>query len=184
MRKLIAATATAIVLLSGCVETEAPTTTTTEASASPVMGEWVSVGDLDLLVESHEVYDATRDNQFNDANYRVGITATNARGPADEVYDLSPISSFDLVDSSGQVHDTGWGCAGCPDEVESVGLTHGASITGWLYFELPEGRTASELILSLRSVSQSRRTLVVVASQLIVDVFGCFSSCGVCGAWC
>ena len=108
------------------------------------IGEQLQVGDLNLTIEGVESVNTKTFNQFNDANVRVKATAANARGKSDKTYNISPLA-FKLVDGNGVAHDPTFGCAGCPNEIGSVSLTGGGSISGYLYFAMPAGVTMTEL---------------------------------------
>lgn len=133
-------------------------------SSQPQAGDQVSVGSLDLTVLSVEPYDASQDNQFNDQNVRVLVEAVNVRGDADEEYNLSAFA-FKLVDSNGIAHDTGLGCAGCPDEIVGADLVRGGHIRGYVYFAVPANLQLVELIYEpLFSFNKARIRLPAVSS--------------------
>lgn len=117
---------------------------TSSASPQPRIGELISVGSLDLIIHTVEPVDASQYNMFNEANTRVRLTATNARGDADEEYNLSGFY-FALVDSNGIAHDVAL-CAGCPDEISNVDLVNGGRVEGALYFNIPSNRSLVELL--------------------------------------
>ncbi len=112
----------------------------------PQIGDVVEVGSLDLTVVEVEDYDSSRHNQFNDANVRVQVTATNARGDASDEYNFSPLLAMQLVDSDGIAHDPELGCADCPDEITTVDLVRGGTVRGYVYFAIPAGKGLVELI--------------------------------------
>lgn len=133
-----------------------PATTSGSGSSAPTVaqssgglvrgsvGQLLQVGDLNLTIEGVENVNTKTFNQFNDANVRVKVSATNARGAEDRTYNIS-LFAFKLVDGNGVAHDPGLGCAGCPNEIASTSLTKGGSITGYVYFALPAGTTMTEL---------------------------------------
>ena len=122
------------------------------------IGDLVSVGSLDFTVLSVDTsFDSAQYNMFNEANVGVRIRATNARGDADEEYNLSPFFAMKLVDSDGIAHDPAIGCAECPDEIGSVDLVRGGTVTGNVYFEIPAGKRIVELIYApLLSTNKAR----------------------------
>ena len=117
---------------------------TNPPQAQPGLGDLVSVGSLDLVVHAVEPFDTTQYNMFNEANTRVRVTATNARGDANQEYNISGFY-FSLVDNNGIAHDVAL-CAGCPDEISSVDLVRGGRVQGALYFNIPSGRSLVELL--------------------------------------
>ena len=125
------------------------------------IGDLVKVGSLDLTVISVDAsFDSKQHNPFNEANVGVQIRAKNARGDANEEYNLSPWFSMKLVDSNGIAHDPSFVCAGCPDEIGSTDLIRGGSVTGWVYFEIPAGRRLVELLYApLLSTNKARISL-------------------------
>ena len=172
--RLALAVGVLLALLVGCEEDEAGsgsggsvataaarTASTPEPTPSqPGIGDRVSVGSLDLTVLGVEEYDSSVHNMFNDANVRVEIEAVNARGAADEEYNLSAFLAIQVVDSNGIAHDPGLGCAGCPDEVGNVDLVRGGRIRGYVYFEIPADRPLTELIYEpLFSTNKARISL-------------------------
>ena len=74
----------------------------------------------------------------NTANYAVRILALNARGDADDEYNVSAFLGFELIDTDGIPHDASLGCAGCPEAIGDVDLVRGGRIEGLLYFEVPD----------------------------------------------
>jgi hypothetical protein len=108
------------------------------------IGERVSVGDLDLTVESAEGFNTRTYNQFNDANVRVRLTATNVRGRDDRTYDIS-IFAFKLIDGNGVAYSQTLACAGCPEEISNTSLTRGGTVRGAIYFAVPAGATLNEV---------------------------------------
>lgn len=124
------------------------TSAATESSSGdpPGIGDLVEVGSLDLAVlDVNTSFDAAQYNQFNEANVAIRFRATNARGDADEEYNLNTFLFFQVVDSNGVAHDPAT-CAGCPDDVGNVDLVRGGMIEGTVHFEIPEGVRLVELI--------------------------------------
>lgn len=141
------------------VQTRQASQATAERPAG--MGDLVRVGSLDLTVLSVDTaFNSKQYNQFNDANVGVQIKATNARGDTDEEYNVNSFFAMKLVDSNGIAHDPVLGCAGCPDEITSVDLVRGGSVTGWVYFEIPAGRRVVEFLYApLFSANKARISL-------------------------
>ena len=132
------------------ISTEAPAGTSTStpepAPQDPALGDRVQVGSLDLTVLGIERIDTTRFNSFNDANLRMFVLATNARGTESAEYNLSAFWAFKLVDSNGVVHDAGLICAGCPSLIGDAYLPLGRSVLGYVYFEFPPDGDPVQLI--------------------------------------
>ena len=143
------ATSTATTAEATSTATTVEATPTVTADESAGIGDLVSVGSLDLTVISVDTaFDSEQYNPFNEANVAIRVQATNARGDADEEYNLSPFFAMKLVDSDGIAQDPAFGCAGCPDEIDSVDLVRGGTVTGNVYFDIPVGKRIVELIYS------------------------------------
>ena len=118
--------------------TRPPASTPERLSGQPEVGDVVRVGSLDLTVLEHGPVATDTYNRFNSANYAVRALAVNARGDADDEYNVSAFLGFELIDTDGIPHDASLGCAGCPEAIDDVDLVRGGRIEGLLYFEVPD----------------------------------------------
>lgn len=118
----------------------------TATAEQPGLGDLVRVGSLDLTIHSVEPVDTTGYNMFNNANLAVKLTATNARGSESGEYRFSPILALKIVDERGVILEPSLACAGCPDDITSgVALARGGTISGTVYYEVPEGVKLTEI---------------------------------------
>jgi hypothetical protein len=114
---------------------DAGTATTTD-------GRRVRVGNLELeVLEVESPFDATQYSPVNTANTRIdlAVTANGDGGGYFTAYELV------LADDTGAEHGAS-SCLDCPGDLTSLQVGEGETGEGSAYFELPEGRTPSELI--------------------------------------
>ena len=132
----------------------------------PALGDRVQVDSLDLTVLGIERIDTTQFNSYNDANLRMFVLATNARGAESAEYNLWPLLDFKLVDSNGVVHDAAVTCTGCPSEIGDTYLPLGRSVLGYVYFEFPPDRDPVEFIYEpLLSLNLARIDLTQTGNE-------------------
>jgi len=112
------------------------------ATAATTDGRRVRVGNLELeVLEVESPFDTTQYSPVNTANTRIdlAVTANGDGGGYFTAYELM------LTDDTGAEHGAS-SCLDCPGDLTSLQLGDGESGEGSAYFELPEGRTPSELI--------------------------------------
>jgi hypothetical protein len=108
------------------------------------VGASVEVGEIDLTLVEFEVLETGTYSALANANVRALVRAENVRGAGSAVYRFAPFAAFRLDDDSGIGRGPAL-CIGCDDAIDAVDLAPGAMISGWLYFELEDGRTAAAL---------------------------------------
>ena len=111
-------------------------------TAATADGRRVRVGNLELeVLDVESPFDATQYAPVNTANTRIdlAVTANGDGGGYFTAYELM------LADDTGAEYGAS-SCLDCPGDLTSLQLGDGESSEGSAYFELPEGRTPSELI--------------------------------------
>ncbi len=100
------------------------------------------VGNIELeLKDARHPYDTTQHAGSNTANVRIDLEA-RAIGDGGGYFTAFELT---LADDAGEEHPNS-SCLDCPGNLDSLELGEGESGEGSAYFELPEGRTPSELI--------------------------------------
>lgn len=133
----VTATATAT-----ATSTTTPTATPSPEPESDAQGRLIRVGNIDLALQNLlHPYDSSQHAASNTANVRVDLEAT-AVGDGGGYFTAFELS---LMDDAGDEHPNS-SCLDCPGNLDSLELGEGESGEGSAYFELPEGRTPSELI--------------------------------------
>ncbi len=139
--------ATLVILLPRGDHSREPAKTTTPVAhvVTGGIGDPLRVGSLALrVIEVNAAFDGSHYAPANTATSAVHIAVTNA-GDTGNPIQLAT-KDFRLIDEDAGGHGT-VGCAQCPAVIGNVNqLVPNGGIDGWLYFALPAGTTASQLV--------------------------------------